>query len=222
MNTGIPSAVPHDDAAGESHFLFIGDALALDLVNTEQVVRGKPRDLLATPGDLALWWHAAQNHHPSTAEVRESDVAVPIDATSLAAAKTLRAALRGLFGALIDRVPPDPRHIEALNTSLRTGAHALALTPAGDLTPVYETLPNQSPMLFAVALSAMQLLRGADRQRLHRCGNNRCVLMFYDTTKSATRRWCSVGCMDRARSARRYQAAKQHSQASTEEDSAAG
>jgi predicted RNA-binding Zn ribbon-like protein len=35
---------------------------------------------------------------------------------------------------------------------------------------------------FAVALSAIRLLHDGDRQRLHRCGNNRCVLMFYDIT----------------------------------------
>jgi predicted RNA-binding Zn ribbon-like protein len=30
------------------------------------------------------------------------------------------------------------------------------------------------------------------------------VLLFYDTTKSGTRRWCSTSCMNRARSSRRY------------------
>jgi predicted RNA-binding Zn ribbon-like protein len=49
-----------------------------------------------------------------------------------------------------------------------------------------------------VALSAVDLLTRKDHGRLHRCENARCVLLFYDTTKSSTRRWCSTGCMDRA------------------------
>ena len=58
--------------------------------------------------------------------------------------------------------------------------------------------------LLPIALSARDLLAGRDLRRLRRCGNRRCVLLFYDGTKSATRRWCSVRCMDRARSSARY------------------
>ena len=210
LNTHPSRAMPSDSLAGDSPFLFIGDTLALDLVNTEQIVRGQRRDLLATPDSLALWWQAAQHHHPSVAEVQDAGVAITVDAAALSAAKSLRAALRGIFGAIVDAASINPSQITILNAVLRTGARALALISGGDVTPVYQILPGEAPMLFAVALSAVELLRGGDRQRLHRCGNDRCVLLFYDTTKSATRRWCSVGCMDRARSFRRYQAAKQH------------
>jgi predicted RNA-binding Zn ribbon-like protein len=85
------------------------------------------------------------------------------------------------------------------------------LTSSGAIQPAYQAQPGADSMLFAIALSALRLVRDGDRQRLHRCSNDRCVLLFYDTTKSATRRWCSLGCMDRARSAKRYRAAKQRS-----------
>jgi predicted RNA-binding Zn ribbon-like protein len=68
--------------------------------------------------------------------------------------------------------------------------------------------PAHGPLLLPIALSALDWLSSGDRPRLHRCANPRCVLLFYDTTRSATRRWCSLGCMDRARSARRYRQAK--------------
>jgi predicted RNA-binding Zn ribbon-like protein len=34
------------------------------------------------------------------------------------------------------------------------------------------------------------------------------VMLFYDTTKSGTRHYCTTACMDRERSRRRYQQSK--------------
>jgi predicted RNA-binding Zn ribbon-like protein len=210
MHTNESSAAPHLSDSGEETFLFIGDVLALDLVNTEVVVRGKPRDLLATPEDVGQWWRAAQRVYPDMDAVQASSV-VPFDTAALAALKGLRTALRGIFGALADGTTPASADINVVNSVLHTGVHALILTVSGAVEPVYQAQPGADSMLFAIALSALRLVRDGERQRLHRCSNDRCVLLFYDTTKSATRRWCSLGCMDRARSAKRYRAAKQRS-----------
>jgi predicted RNA-binding Zn ribbon-like protein len=64
--------------------------------------------------------------------------------------------------------------------------------------------PGPEGVLLPIAQSAFALLSGQDLERLHRCANDRCMLLFYDTTKSATRRWCSTACMNRARSSQRY------------------
>jgi len=210
MHTDESGAAIDLSASGEEAFPFFGDVLALDLVNTEVILRGKPRDLLATPEDVAQWWHAAQRHYPDMDEVEASGGA-RVDTATLVALKGLRRALRGIFSALADRTTPASADIDVLNRVLRTGAHALLLTSSGAVRPVYQVQTGADPMQFAIALSALGLVRDGARQRLHRCSNDRCVLLFYDTTKSATRRWCSVGCMDRARSAKRYLAAKQRS-----------
>jgi len=92
-----------------------------------------------------------------------------------------------------------------LNRVLATGYEAVALDAGGKLRSTFgsrESGPDSA--LLPVARSAFDLLTTKEPSRLHRCGNDRCVLLFYDTTKSATRRWCSVGCMNRARSAARY------------------
>jgi predicted RNA-binding Zn ribbon-like protein len=210
MHTNQSSAVPHVSDSGEETFLFIGDVLALDLVNTEVVVRGIGRDLLATPEDAGQWWRAAQRAYPDM-EVGEGGGVVRFDLAALLALKELRTALRGIFGALADGTTPATADIDIVNSVLRTGAHALMLTSIGAVQAAYQAQPGADSMLFAIALSAVRLVRDGERQRLHRCSNERCVLLFYDTTKSATRRWCSLGCMDRARSAKRYRAAKQRS-----------
>jgi predicted RNA-binding Zn ribbon-like protein len=210
MHTNESCAATELRAAGEDPFVFIGEVLALDLVNTEVVVRGKGHDLLATPEDVVQWWQAAQRSYPDM-EVLEASGIARSDPTALVALKGLRRALRGLFGALADGTPPASTDIDVLNSVLRTGAHTLMLTSSGAVEPIYQAQAGADPMHFAIALSALRLVRDGERQRLHRCSNERCVLLFYDTTKSATRRWCSLGCMDRARSAKRYRAAKQRS-----------
>src|SRR5262245_56582482 len=129
------SAAPHLSASGEDTFVFVGEVLALDLVNTEVVVRGKGRDLLATPEDVGQWWRAAQRYYTDMDVVGASDVA-RIDTTLLVALKALRTALRGIFGALADGTIPTSADIDVLNSVLRTGSHALMLTASGAVQPV--------------------------------------------------------------------------------------
>jgi predicted RNA-binding Zn ribbon-like protein len=210
MHTNESRAAPHVSDSGAETFLFLGDVLALDLVNTEVVVRGKGRDLLGTPEDVGKWWRAAQRSYPDMDVVQASGI-VGFDLAALLALKQLRTALRGMFGALADGTTPASADIDVVNSVLCMGTHALMLTSSGAVQAVYQAQPGAASMLLAIALSAVRLVRDGERQRLHRCSNERCVLLFYDTTKSATRRWCSLGCMDRARSAKRYRAAKQAS-----------
>jgi len=51
--------------------------------------------------------------------------------------------------------------------------------------------PQQPEHLFApLAYSAALLFAHVDRSRVRKCG--RCVLLFHDTSKKGTRRWCSM------------------------------
>lgn len=131
------------------------------------------------------------------------------DPALLAALKELRTALRGLFSALIDGQAPTAFMLAVINDVLRTGNHALDHASDNGVSPVYR-INNRSmnTMLFPIALTAVEWFRFGDRSRLQRYANTRCGLLFYDTTKSATRRWCSLSCMDQACSAQRYRQAK--------------
>ena len=68
---------------------------------------------------------------------------------------------------------------------------------------------DQGAVLLPIALSALYLFTQAEYHRLHHCKNERCILFFYDTTKSATRQWCSLECMNRARSLQHYRQVKE-------------
>jgi predicted RNA-binding Zn ribbon-like protein len=208
----IPATGPSGTAAATSRdgrpapFLFYGEVLALDLANTEVVVRGKRIDLLAAPGDYAAWWREAAERYPELANSIASTEANPaLMPTGLA----LRGALRAIFDAVAGGTPVPPAALAVLNRALAAAHDAVALGAGGQPRPLLVPRgPDADGPLAAVARSAFALLTGADRSRLHRCANGRCILFFYDTTKSATRRWCSTACMNRARSAERYRAQK--------------
>jgi len=190
-------------------FLFVGDALALDLVNTEIVVRRNAIDLLTGPGVYAAWWLAAASHHPDMV-ARLPAGASEANPELLPNVITLRGALREIFGAVANgaMIPADALAI--LNRVLEGVDDAIELSVTGEPRPLLvPRAPAGDGPLAAVARSAFALLTEGESSRLHRCANERCVLYFYDTTKSATRRWCSTACMNRARSSRRYRERRQ-------------
>lgn len=188
--------------AAEGRFAFLGEALPLDLVNTEQVVRGKPVDLLATPAEAAAWWRAAAERYPGVL----GDGDFRLDGLELfTALVALRAAFRRIFETVADGGAPTQGDLEVLNAILRSGYVCLEPDTVKVVRAVVRNeARGPAAALLPLARAAVTLLTERDLTRLHRCGNARCVLLFYDTTKSATRRWCSQGCMNRARSTRRY------------------
>jgi predicted RNA-binding Zn ribbon-like protein len=136
-------------------------------------------------------------------------------AALLESARELRAALRRVAAAVAEG--GDGTFVEAadlgvVNGILQAGHPVVSVDPGGMFRPMLAPHgAGPEAALLPIAHSALDLLTGKDPARLHRCANERCVLLFYDTTKSATRRWCSVGCMNRARSAARHRARKRQS-----------
>jgi predicted RNA-binding Zn ribbon-like protein len=60
-------------------------------------------------------------------------------------------------------------------------------------------------LLVPVAESAAWLLEHGDGSLVRRCEGTGCVLLFYDTTRNKSRRWCSMeGCGSRAKAAAYY------------------
>ena len=186
-------------------YLFVSGVLALDLVNTEVVVRGKKYDLLATPEDVAVWWQQARTHHPNAEQVRANTDTVIWRAQLLERIKRVRAAIRTLCTKLVERQSVDVEALTTLNSILAMSYPALEAASGQEMIAVYRPRDDdQGAVLLPLALSALHLFTQAELHRLHRCKNERCILFFYDTTKSATRQWCSLACMNRARSLHHY------------------
>ncbi len=192
---------------GRNPFVFLGGNLALDLVNTEKMVRGEKKDLLVTSQDAIQWWDMAQEAYPSI--IRDHEGALGSE-QQVIVLRELRKTLRHLFEVLATCQQVDERDVEALNAVLREGCYGLNVSLEGKVSAVYQSRRNPS-ILVPIAFAALHLLTEQDLGRLRACRNDRCILLFYDITRSATRHWCSVACTNRARSIQHYRQAKEAS-----------
>lgn len=184
-------------------FLFAGETLAFDFVNTEMIIRRKPVEMLAAPDDLMAWWNAALDHYQLDAPEQ-----VQIAPATFDRARSLRSALRRIFTAVVEQSEVADEDLDLLNEILSSGHTRLVATP-GHRFALHQVSDEDSVILLTIAQSAAWLLTECERQRLHKCRNERCVLMFLDTTKNASRVWCSIECMNRARSIERYEQSRQ-------------
>jgi len=188
---------------GQPKFIFVGEALAFDFVNTEIVSRRKAVDLLTTPDDLRSWWTEALNHYqmnvPHSMQVTDA---------TFDHARKLRRALRRIFTAVVEQTELEAQDLDVLNGVLHSGHPRLVATP-GQRFSLQQESDEADTLLLTIAHSAAWLLTECERERLHKCKNERCVLMFLDTTKNGSRVWCSIDCMNRSRSIRHYEQSKQ-------------
>ena len=190
-------------------FVFLGGNIALDLVNTVHMLRGKRVDVLQTPQDVALWWEMAQQVYPQLIKEQEH---TDWNEQQVSTLRTLREVLRLLFELLAIQHQVNENAVKELNAFLREGHYALKVSQTGKVSAVYQAHPGKENMVVVtIAYAAMSLLTEHDRSRLRACQNSRCILLFYDTSKSATRHWCSIACTNRARSRQYYKRAKEAS-----------
>jgi len=110
---------------------------------------------------------------------------------------------------VVERHAVEEEDLQPVNEILALGYPALERTGRGNVKAVMRLRdPEKGGVVVPIALSALRLFTESDWRRLHQCKNDRCIVFFYDITKSGTRRWCSPGCMNRARSIRQYQLTK--------------
>lgn len=174
-------------------FLFLGNHLALDFLNTHPVQNGEPIELLPDFDAILRWFQAA-------------GLLSSRQATSLrqqwgesARAQQVVEAMQELRERLRKEVLSTERGrtghrgaIDELN-HLMAEHPMLARLKASGSTSATELWfdPRQPEDLFApLAHSAATLFADVDRSRVRKCGQ--CVLHFYDTSKKGTRRWCSM------------------------------
>ena len=188
-----PLAVP-------APFVFVGDVLCLDFLNT--VAEG--RELLMDFPGLVRWLMDAGVLPAAQVDgVRTHWSAGRRAAASLAEARILREVLRTAIRAFShgERIPP--ASLEVLNRHLAQSPVRAELVEeaGGRISKRFHLQWKETADLLApVVASAADLLAGADRSLLHRCAGANCTLFFYDRTKNHRRRWCSAAmCGNRAK-----------------------
>ncbi|MGD9696585.1 MAG: CGNR zinc finger domain-containing protein [Thermoleophilia bacterium] len=153
------------------HFVLLAGRPALDLCNT----RIGERDLLGSTEDLGRWFSAALAADPPPA----------ISRRELAAARDLR---DGLRPALLDA---DGAAVASIARDWLDGAPG-RLCIESDLQPRFTPRERTSCcLLVAAVLDAVELVRDTPR-RVRECANDSCAVLYLDTSRNRSRRWCSM------------------------------
>jgi len=175
-------------------FLFVGNHVSLDFVNTQMIVKGEVTDLLTSFDDLLAWLVQVKLLPRSQAEaltvrLRRTDAQV-----LLGQAKELRSALRTLAERTAARQPIPDSAVETINRVLsqRHGYLQLVRTKGGFEREFQSGAALEERLLVPLAEAGSDLLCLTDWTFIKKCANDACILYFYDTTKNHKRTWCSM------------------------------
>ena len=201
----------------DSHFVFDGGTLALDLLNTWRFNADQPLDLLQSPEDLVIWLAAAGL--PDGAYCAELSSSPPNRRILLDEALWLRRDILLIVQSLVAGELPPPYTVDALNRILTESGtsfrlDSLTIPPEGDqeegmegqlVLNVHEHISSVLGVLQPIALSAARIVTEVNPTRIRQCASSNCMYWFLDTSKSGRRRWCSMSrCGNRAKVAKHY------------------
>jgi len=195
-----------DETSKGGKFLWVGNDLSLDFVNTTPVLDGRPVDLLESFADLADWLVQAGRLAESERGALVRRVGRAAGGRLLEDARALRSALRSLFQAVVAGSGPPAGSLAAINGLLRRREAPELRYEGGTYVRAERPEPlDAESLLLPVAEAAADLLTVRDLSLLRKCENPACVLYFYDTTKNHARRWCSMAfCGNRNKVAAHY------------------
>jgi len=200
-------------------FHVVAERLCLDFVNTEIVENGDRVDLLGGFADLTAWCAATQVMSASQAAALTARWGgAQGGQQAFERAVRFRTSLRAMVEwiAAGHRTAPSAA-LEAINDILRhrTGELKVVQTRQGYETRFTARMSEPGDLLVPIAESAADLLAAGDVALVKKCQNPQCILYFYDTTKSHTRRWCSMtACGNRAKVAAHYKRTKREARSS--------
>jgi predicted RNA-binding Zn ribbon-like protein len=167
-------------------FVLVAARPALDLCNTQL----GDEDLLATPDDLSRWFLAAGL----------SDAPVAITPRALESARRLRQELRPALTA-----SDAPAVASIAERWLETAPGHLCVEPE-TLTPRFAPAARSSGCLLVPAvLDALDIVRETPG-RVRECAAERCPVLYLDTSRNRSRRWCSMEVCGAHAKMRRYRA----------------
>jgi predicted RNA-binding Zn ribbon-like protein len=180
-------------------FLFVGNHLALDFLNTRPVIDGQPREMLPDCGALARWLAAAGLiTKPQSARLKRRWSGSDFTAT-LEELWKLRESFRKVVFQMEAGHSLSAGFVKDLNRLLLQYPYLGQVVGEFGLERRKPFAPELPEHVFAPLADAIaDLLTNATRSRIRKCRN--CVLHFYDTSKKGTRLWCSMSlCGNRSK-----------------------
>ena len=174
-------------------FLFVGNQLSLDFLNTRPVMDGNPVELLPDCVALARWLRAAGLVSGREARRLERDwSARPACTRMLGELREFRERLRLVVIQMEGGAAPSASFIAKVNELLSAHPYIDEVIQTHSGLVRGTRFEPQIPLdVFApIVDSVATLLTMPDKSRLRKCES--CILHFHDTSKKGTRRWCSM------------------------------
>jgi predicted RNA-binding Zn ribbon-like protein len=181
-------------------FLFVGNHLLLDFINTRPVMTDEPVEMLPDGSALARWLGAAGLVNKRECARLMRHWSAPAFAAGVQELREFReriretvlkiehgdhvspAVLKDLNGLLMNY--PDVKQVAQGEAGPERRRHFAPRIPEHAIAPLADAFAD--------------LLTATPVSRIRKC--NSCVLHFYDTSKKGTRAWCSMNlCGNRAK-----------------------
>jgi predicted RNA-binding Zn ribbon-like protein len=193
-----PHAVPH----GHQASLETG----LAFINTLELEKGSLVDHLESP-TVALDWliaHDLMHREAMLATVARVEAEPEYGTKLLGRIRKVRAAMRELVDASVERRAPSFTALDEVNRALRTH-YVTILVPSADgvhMGHKHEGDPIDGA-LGRLTESVARYLGEGKTERLRVCASETCQWAFFDNSRTAKRKWCDMTtCGNRAKAAR--------------------
>jgi predicted RNA-binding Zn ribbon-like protein len=174
-------------------FLFVGNQLALDFLNTRPVLSEVPKELLADADALVRWLVAsgALTSHKGKGLARRW-VGSPQAGRFLRELLAFRERLRTAVIRLEAGLPVSDAFVAEINSLLEQHPFVQALRRDGRKFRREIAFEPQEPeeVWAPIAMAAAELLSDVPANRVRKCES--CVVHYQDTSKKGSRRWCSM------------------------------
>jgi predicted RNA-binding Zn ribbon-like protein len=174
-------------------FLFLGNDIVLDFLNTHPVTDGEAIELLPDFKAFVRWLRVANLVSSREAANLEQRWADSVHAQrTVQAIRELREQMRKEILAWERDGGVHRSTIDELNRLMASHPMRTRLQASGKelLTQPYFVAQEPEDLFAPLAYGAAQLFSKVDRTRVRKCDH--CVLHFHDTSKKGTRRWCSM------------------------------
>lgn len=174
---------------------FLGGRLWLDLLNTVVADGAERRDLIAGAPGLALWLAAAGIEAPPCLESAAAEL------------RDLREALRPAVALATTGFALPAALVSHINRALEPVAARMRLGVEGGRPKLVSWIePGPAGPAGLVADDFARFVCEAEPERLKHCAKPECLLVFYDSGKNNTRRWCSMSACGNRDKVARYRA----------------
>ncbi len=178
-----------------SRFALVGNKPCLDFANTVHA-RGCDIDAMPSLGDLFDFLVDAKIFSAAKIALARHEAELGKDEAQamFESARRMRGHLRNWLGGIEAHAPVAREltgEINAILSSFRTADKLVECDGVWKL----EHLPEQRHLIHLVipiARSAAELIAEGPSLPVRKCGNPRCPLYFYDTSRNKLRRWCKM------------------------------